>query len=82
MTRFLLCILCLLSFLCAETQAKAYWHYETAEKDRDQARLKLESMQNSSPAAGEVRIMKIAFPGLCHAVRRGADLHADYCFVS
>ena len=59
MTRFLLCILSVLCFMCGESYAKAYWHYETAEKDREQARLKLESMQNSSPAAGEVRIMKM-----------------------
>ena len=59
MTRFLLCILSVLCFMCGESYAKAYWHYETAEKDRELARLKLESMQNSSPAAGEVRIMKM-----------------------
>ena len=45
--------------MCEESYAKAHWHYETAEKDREQARLELETMQKSSPAAGEVRIMKM-----------------------
>lgn len=59
MTRSHLSILCILSFLCGETQAKVRYHHETAQNDRDQARLELESMQQSAPSGGEVRMMKM-----------------------
>ena len=59
MPRFLLSILCLLCFMNAETQAKVRVHRETVHEDREQARLELDALQKSSPAAGEVRIMKM-----------------------
>ncbi len=59
MPRFLLSILCILCFMSAETQAKVRVHRETANEDREQARLELDALQKFFPSAGEVRIMKM-----------------------
>ena len=37
--------------MCCETQAIVYLQHETAEKDRDQARLELEALQAECPSA-------------------------------
>ena len=59
MPKFFLAAICLLCFMCVETQAKVRVHRETAIEDREQARLELDALQKFSPSAGEVRIMKM-----------------------
>ena len=56
MTRFLLALLSLLSFMCCETQAIVYLQHETAEKDRDQARLELEALQADPECAEPMQL--------------------------
>ena len=51
MTRFLLSMLCILSFMSCETQAIVRYCHETAEEDREQARLELEALQAECPSA-------------------------------
>lgn len=59
MLKFFLATICLLCFMCGETQAKVCVHRETVIEDREQARLELDALQKSSPSAGETRIMKM-----------------------
>ena len=49
MPKFFLAAICLLCFMCVETQAKVRVHRETAIEDREQARLELDLCKNSPP---------------------------------
>ena len=51
MPKFFLAAICLLCFMCGETQAKVRVHRETAIEDRDQARLELDALQKFFPSA-------------------------------